>query len=402
LLAERDGTAPQRAAATAANAEGDTWAAHSDAHSDVDRGADVDRDADGHEDGDAPAERRGRGWRSRRLTLLVGIPLAILLVLVGGVGIAAWRIQTTLDHKISRFGDPFASIPSAGRPTKAASTGPTEAMNLLVFGSDSRISAGDPSQWETGAQRTDAIMLVHIPADRSGAYVVSIPRDSWVPIPGHGVAKINAAFSWGGPALAIQTVESLTGVTIDHMVVTDFTGFARLTDLLGGVKITVPKATGMGNGHGTIAAGTYTMDGTTALAYVRERYTLPHGDFDRVKRQQNWIRAIMKGAASSGVLRDPQRVYDLLDATASSISTDSTFSIGEMRDLILSLRDAGPGGTRFLTVPTKGTGWSPDHEQSIVVLDQAKADGLWQAMADDKVATWLAESAYPTLGTRVG
>jgi LCP family protein required for cell wall assembly len=352
------------------------------------------------EDG-LPAAPATRGRRARRLSLLVGIPLAVLLVLVGGVGVAAWRIQSTLDHKISRFGDPFAGIPAADRPAKAPSTGPARAMNLLVFGSDSRISAGDPTQWEAGAQRTDAIMLVHIPADRSGAFVVSIPRDSWVPIPGHGTAKINAAFSWGGPALAIRTVESLTGVSIDHMVVTDFTGFARLTDLLGGVRITVPKATGLGNGHGTIAAGTYTMDGATALAYVRERYTLPHGDFDRVKRQQNWIRAMMRSAASSGVLTDPQRMYDLLDATASSISTDSGFSIGEMRDLAFSLRGAGPAGTRFLTVPTKGTGWSPDHKQSIVLLDDAGSRGLWRAMSSDRVAAWLADSAHPTLGTRV-
>jgi len=315
--------------------------------------------------------------------------------------VAVWRVQSTLDAKIDRFPDPSGQIPAAGRPAPEPASGPTAAMNLLVFGSDSRISAGDPSQWESGAQRTDAIMLVHIPADRSGAYVVSIPRDSWVDIPGHGHAKINAAFSWGGPALAIRTVEQLTGVRIDHMVVTDFTGFARITDLLGGVKITVPKATGMGNSSARITAGAHLMDGPTALAYVRERYTLPNGDFDRVKRQQNWLRAIARTAAASPVATDPERLYQLLDATAGSLATDSGFTVGAMRDLALSLRSAGPGGLHFLTTPVQGTGWSPDHQQSIVVLDPAKDAGLWTAIRKDSVARWLAQASYPTLSSVV-
>jgi anionic cell wall polymer biosynthesis LytR-Cps2A-Psr (LCP) family protein len=157
----------------------------------------------------------------------------------------------------------------------------------------------------------------------------------------------------------------------------------------------------MGNSSARIAPGTYTMDGTTALAYVRERYTLPGGDFDRVKRQQNWIRAILRGAANSGAVTDPQKLYDLLSAAASSLATDDAFTIEEMRDLAFSLRGAGPGGARFLTVPLKGTGWSPDHKQSIVLLDTAKARGLWAAVKHDTVAGWLADEGYPTLGQTV-
>ena len=339
-----------------------------------------------------------RARRRRRLLLFVALPLTVALVLAGGAAVAVRRVQSTLDAKIDRFADPAAAIPASERPARVPSSGPTPAVNLLVFGSDSRISAGDPSQWEAGAQRTDAIMLVHLPADRSGAYVVSIPRDSWVDIPGHGKAKINAAFSWGGPALAVRTVEHLTGVRIDHLVVTDFTGFAKITDLLGGVRITVPKATGMGNSHARITAGTYTMNGTTALAYVRERYTLPGGDFDRVKRQQNWIRAILRTSGEAGLAEDPQRLYAMLDAVAGSVATDSGFSIEAMRDLLLSLRGAGPGGMHFLTVPVTGTGWSPDHQQSIVLLDTHRANGLWTAVRTDRVAGWLSSAGYPTLG----
>jgi len=347
------------------------------------------------------ASRTPRSRRRRRLRLLLGIPLTIALVLVGGAAVAVRHLQSSLDAKIDRFPDPAAAIPAAERPAPQPVTGPTAAVNLLVFGSDSRISAGDPTQWAAGAQRTDAIMLVHLPADRSGAYVVSIPRDSWVDIPGHGHAKINAAFSWGGPALAVRTVEQLTGVRIDHLVLTDFTGFARITDLLGGVEVTVPKATGMGNSHARITAGTHTMDGATALAYVRERYTLPGGDFDRVKRQQNWIRAVLRKASGVGLAEDPQRLYAVLDAVAGSVATDRGFSIEAMRDLLLSLHGAGPGATHFLTVPVTGTGWSPDHQQSIVLLDTPAAAGLWTAIRTDHVDAWLAAAKYPTLGAVV-
>jgi LCP family protein required for cell wall assembly len=340
------------------------------------------------------------GARRRRLLLwFLAVPVVVATVVGIGAGAAFWWLQSSLDGKIDRFEDPFRSIPAAERPSAPPQA--TKAVNLLVFGSDSRISAGDPGQWEAGAQRTDAIMLVHIAADRSGAYVVSIPRDSWVSVPGHGKAKINAAFSWGGPALAIRTVERLTGIKIDHMVVTDFTGFARITDLLGGVTITVPKATRLGNSSQTISAGTHRMDGQAALAYVRERYTLPAGDLDRVKRQQNWIRAIMRSASVSGVQKDPQRLLGLVDALAANISTDSGFTIDEMRDLVLSLRNVGTGGARYLTAPVSGTGWSPDRRQSIVTLDTAACTGLWAAVAADDVKAWLAAHPGAALGGKV-
>ena len=346
----------------------------------------------------APARRR---WRSRKIAWFVGIPAVLALVVGIGVGVAAWRVQTAIDQKIERFEDPFKNIPAAARPTEAEPVAATTAMDLLVFGSDSRISAGDPSQWQAGAQRTDAIMLVHIPADRKGAYVISIPRDSWVTVPGHGKAKINAAFSWGGPSLAIATVEQLTGVKIDHMVVTDFTGFARITDLLGGVTVTLPKKTNIGNGKQTLDAGTHLLDGETALAYVRERYTLPGGDLDRVKRQQNWMRAIMRSAASSGVQKDPQRLMAMVDALATHLSTDEGFTIEEMRKLVLSLRDVGTGGAKYMTVPVAGTGWSPDGKQSIVKLDNARAKTLWKAVADDEMSAWTTKNTGATLGETV-
>ena len=148
--------------------------------------------------------------RVRRRPVLL-ITLAIIVVL-GGAAVASLSVaERWLSKNVETIGDPFQGLDT--RPDLTGDTEPEggkSPMNLLLLGSDSRISAGDPSQWKAGAQRTDAIMLVHLPADRQTAQVVSIPRDSWVPIPGHGEAKINAAFSYGGPSLMIQTVEHAT------------------------------------------------------------------------------------------------------------------------------------------------------------------------------------------------
>ena len=330
--------------------------------------------------------------RTRRVLLVL---TALVLVLVGGGVLAAARLQGNLDRNIERFGDPFAAIPAASRPAAA----PAGAMNILLLGSDSRVSAGDPSQWTAGAQRTDAIMVLHVPADRGAAYVTSIPRDSWVPIPGHGTAKINAAFSFGGPSLMVRTVEQLTKVRIDHVVIADFEGFTKLTDAVGGVTITVPKATH--DERISLQAGKQQMDGETALKYVRQRHNLPGGDFDRVKRQQNWIRAVARQAMSAGTLTNPLRLNRALDALTRSVATDSGFSIGEMRDLALSMRSVRSNDLTFMTAPIAGTGWNADHTQAIVLLDKPAGRGLWKAMAADRTAGWVRDNRDAVTGTSV-
>jgi LCP family protein required for cell wall assembly len=259
----------------------------------------------------------------------------------------------------------------------------------LVVGSDSRISAGDPTQWKKGGQRTDAIMLVHIPADRRSAYLMSIPRDSWVDIPGYGQGKINAAFSYGGPALLIRTVEQLTKVRVDHLATTDFASFKSITDELGGVQITVPADTYAGKTL-VMKAGAQLLNGEQALTYVRERYGLARGDFDRVQRQQNWMRAIFTRAVSNGTLSNPTTLLPFLNAVTKSVAVDDGFTLGAMRSIALSLRTLGSTSVRFYTVPVQGTGRSPDGKQSIVVLKRPAFDQLMVAVANDSVAAYLA------------
>jgi len=328
--------------------------------------------------------------RDRKVLL---VALSLLGLLVAGAVVGVMVLQNRLNGNIERIGDPFAGLPTRPAvPTPAATdssaSDKAKPVNILMVGSDSRISAGDPAQWAAGAQRTDAIMLIHIPADRGSASLFSIPRDSWVDIPGHGQAKINAAYSWGGPALLIQTVEQLTNVRIDHLVITDFESFKTLTDELGGVEITVPKAT---YDHGALAmpAGTHLLSGDQALLYVRERYGLARGDFDRVQRQQNWMRAIFARAVNQNTLTNPPALLSFLTAVTKSVAVDNEFSLDQMRSLALSLRGVRGRDVGFYTVPVTGTGRSPDGAQSIVVLNRPAFDQLMVAVANDQVAAYL-------------
>lgn len=326
--------------------------------------------------------------RSRRaLTILV-----VLVLALAGAGVAAtWGVQRWLASQVERVGDPFAEL--TARPTPATAPGEegTEdgPLNILVLGSDSRISAGDPNQWAQGAQRTDTIMLAHLPASRDAAYLMSFPRDAWVDVPGYGQQKINAAFSYGGPSLLIQTIEQLTNVRIDHFVVTDFESFVRITDALGGVRMTLTED--LRAGDTVVPAGKQQLlTGEQALRFVRERKTLARGDFDRVQRQQAWIRSIVAKMRNDGTLRNPVTSARFLDVVSRSVATDDGLDQAVMRDLQDRAKDLGSSDMTFFTVPFEGTGRSPDGAQSIVVLDRPALDALMGAVASDTLGAYLA------------
>ncbi len=332
-----------------------------------------------------PRDVRDRRRRTKgRAAVIVAFSLLALLGVAAVGGYFALRALLSPE----RIDDPFAALPT--RPPALEPEDGRAPVNILMLGSDSRVSAGDPSQWSYGAQRTDAIMLLHIPGDREGAYVMSIPRDSWVSIPGHPDAKINAAFSWGGPTLMIQTVEQLTGVRIDHFAVADFESFAALTDAVGGVDITVPEDS-YAFGNLTFAAGEYHMDGEQALTYARQRYGLPGGDFDRVQRQQNWVRGIARSAFQRDVLTNPAELLTFLRTAIQSVAVDEGFTLNEMRGIAMTMTGVRPENVQFMTVPHAGTGRSPDGRQSIVVVDRERLDPLMAAVAEDRLAEYLGE-----------
>lgn len=332
-----------------------------------------------------PARRRRSGWK-----LALACVLVIVTVLgLGSLGAALW-LRHKVASQIETIDDPFAGLETRA-PTPTPADGHEAPVNILVLGSDSRISPNDPAHWEAGAQRTDAIMIVQVSGDRQHVSVMSIPRDSWVQIPGHGENKINAAYSFGGPTLTIQTVEQLTGIHIDHFAIANFESFATLTDEIGGVDINLASDQTLAGTAFT--AGRQHLTGAQALAYVRERKTLPNGDFDRVRRQQAWMRAIVAQVFNSDTLRSPSKLYGLLTAVTATMAVDESFTIDEMQSLALSLKDVRSSAIAYMTAPTAGTGTSADG-QSIVLLDAQADQALFEAFQGDAVHEFLA--AHPT------
>lgn len=341
--------------------------------------------------------RRRHPVRTFVITMTVCILVPVLLL----AGIAMY-LEHRLSSQIQRIDGVFTGLVNRPEKPVGASAG---AVNILLLGTDRRSGeqttgrdATAPS-WVPGAQRSDAIMVLHIDSDRRGASVISIPRDSWVQVPGHGATKINAAFSYGGPGLAVQTVEDLTRIRIDHLAVIDWDGFRTLTDALGGVTLDVPATVHDSYRDITWTAGRHRMDGDEALDYVGQRAGLPGGDFDRINRQQHFLRTLLDETLTQELVKDPRRAYRILDVLTRNLSVDSDWSVGSMRKLLLSLRHLRSAGISYLTVPLHGTGMVGS--QSVVHLDWAAGDELWGAVRDDQVADWLASHPGTTLPTTV-
>ena len=326
--------------------------------------------------------RPGRGWRIALLSVL-----AIFLVLTLATGGLALWVRHSIASGMEFIADPFAGIP-ARAPQQKVAAGEEPAVNILVLGTDSRTSASDPSQWQEGAQRTDAIMIVQVSGDRKTVSVMSIPRDSWVEIPGHGQGKINAAYSYGGPSLTIHTVENLTGIHIDHFAVANFESFVALTDEIGGVRVNLKTPQRLAGKE--LGAGAQVLDGQQALAYTRERSSLPNGDFDRVKRQQTWMRSIVSRVLTNGTLSSPTALYSFLKTASRTVAVDESFTLNQMQSLALETRHLHSNDIAFMTVPTAGTGTSADG-QSIVTLDADADTPLFKAFAEDRVSAYLTE-----------
>jgi anionic cell wall polymer biosynthesis LytR-Cps2A-Psr (LCP) family protein len=203
------------------------------------------------------------------------------------------------------------------------------------------------------------------------------------------MAKVNAAYSWGGPTLMVRTVEALTGVRIDHFAVIDFTGFESLVDAVGGIDVSVA-------GADAGAVGRFHLDGRDALEYVRVRYGLPRGDLDRVRRQQNALRALHSKIASGDLLADPFAGYEFVDAVSRSVSVDDTLTDADLRSLAFGLRHLGGGGVVFTTAPVADVG--QEGEQSVVHLDRERGVEVWQALGEDRLGRYLEAHSDDVLG----
>ena len=343
---------------------------------DRDRGAD--ERVEEQDDARASSPRR----RLRRALLVLG---AVALVLALGASAGFWYLTDRYAGNVDRVGNVFAGIDEGSRPAAPSPARPAgaEPVTFLLVGSDTRADIVDGQLPDA---RSDAIMLARLAGDRRHAQVVSIPRDSWVDIPGHGKDKINAAYAFGGPSLLIQTVEQLTGVRIDHYAAISFNGLIQVTDDLGGVDVTVAETTS--NGPYTFTAGLNHLNGDQARWYVGQRYDLPGGDFDRVKRQQAWIRAVVRKLVSSGTMSNPVALNRALSTLSASVATDAGFDMDKIGALVSSLAAMDPGELRFLTMPTAGGGVSKDGQQYLKV-DAKRAGTLFEAVQRDEVRAWI-------------
>lgn len=323
----------------------------------------------------APAHRSH--WL-RNTLLVLGV---LALIVVGVVGTYVATLSQTFNEKTETIETAFPE--ETTRPP--VPEGPAaSAHNILLLGSDTRGAIDDDLNAVRG-QRSDTIMVMHIPANREHVYVMSIMRDSWVDIPGRGKAKVNAALSYGGMPLVVQTVEALISARIDHVAVVDFDGFKGVTDALGGVDVNNQIAFSRG-GH-AYPQGVQTLNGDEALGFVRERYAFRDGDFQRARNQQAYINAVMSKVLSADTLTDPGKISALVGSIAPYLKVDSGLDAAYVAGLGFELRGLRSDDITFFTAPTAGTGTSADG-QSIVNLDEAQMNMVREAFRTDTLETY--------------
>ncbi len=337
----------------------------------------------------------------RRGARLVAALASGAVLLTSGVGYAA----------VHRYAGQV-SIVDAGTAGGALTDG--QPLTMLVVANDDRagLSAQAKRSLHLGSldygAHTDTMLLVHLSSDGQHITAVSLPRDTLVTVPAwtdsSGVkhkarkSKLNAAYSLGGPKLMVQTVELITGVTVDHYAEINFSGFLRMVDALGGVEVCLAHATKDKNSGLNLPAGKQTVNGPQALAYVRARYIDPSADIGRMKRQQKFIGAMAKKALSGQTLINPVALDSFLSALASSVKTDSGLGPNQMLDLVNRFKGINPAAITMLTVPlgaaikVKGIG-------DVLTWNRAAAARIFAAIRADRPLVDPVKAATPTVPT---
>jgi LCP family protein required for cell wall assembly len=329
--------------------------------------------------------------RRRWPRVLAGIASTFVLLATGAAAAGA-VLYDRLDSNINSL-DTTDQLGS--RPAKTSA--PTEPINILVMGSDSRTGKGNNKKYGNAnnagieGQRSDTTILFHISGDRTRALGMSIPRDSLVTLPtcknkqgqqqGGYTGRFNEAFDIGGPGCTIKAVEELTGIYVDHFVVVDFNGFKTMVDAVDGVEICLEKPVNDYHSRLNLPAGKQTISGEDALAFVRARETLGDGsDIQRIQRQQDFISSMIRKVTSAGVLINPIKLFNLLDAGTKSLTTDQNLSdLKSMQTIAESMVDIRPSDITFVTVP-----FTYNADMSTVSWDQAKAQRMFKAIINDK------------------
>lgn len=266
-------------------------------------------------------------------------------------------------------------------------------MDILVLGSDSRSGANGEYGRDEGAARSDTAMVVHVYEGHKKASVVSIPRDTLVDRPrctdakggrvaGEHRVMFNTAYEVGGPACAVKTVESMSGIRMDHYIEVDFTGFKKLIDKLGGVEITTTKAIRDSKSHLDLAPGTHTLDGEQSLGLVRTRKSVGDGsDLGRIQLQQAFMKAFIDQVKGVGVFSNPKKLFDVADTATKAITPDSELdSVNELMGFAKGLSGLGAKDVHMVTMPVR---YDPVDPNRVVPLE-AQARQVWTALKADR------------------
>jgi len=283
------------------------------------------------------------------------------------------------------------------RPEKTS-----KALNYLLVGSDTRegLTKAELKALRVGSTataaggRSDTMLLVHISKDRDKAYLVSFPRDSLVTIPAHLSTngktqiparqnKLNAAFSFGGAPLLIETIESETNLKIDHYIEVSFAGFAGIVNALGGIEVCTKVDIDDPKSHLVLSAGTHTLDGIEALKYVRTRDFDGRGDIGRMQRQQQFMSSVLNKATSTGVLLNPIKIVNFMNAAISTVKMDENLSKEDLLNLAKQMRGLSSGNVRTLTVPLSTANGRAAGVGSVVIWDEALSADLWTRIRND-------------------
>ncbi|MEU2624493.1 LCP family protein [Streptomyces sp. NPDC007157] len=333
--------------------------------------------------GDGVARRRRRRW-IRGTAVVAGLLAASTL----GCG---WVLYYRLSDNITPDEAAAAELARYERERPTALV--RGAQNILLIGSDTRAGDGNRRYGkDLGTERSDTTILLHLAADRRSATAVSLPRDLMVHVPsclkGDGrrsepsFTLFNSAFEIGGSACTIRTVEKLTDIRIDHHVVVDFSGFKDMVDSIDGVQVCLKEPINDKAAKLRLPAGRVTLDGEQALGYVRARKSLGNGsDTERMERQQLFLAALVKKVRGSDVLLNPAKLYPLLDAATSALTTDPELaSLRGLYQLVRGLRDIPTEEVQFLTVPREPYVYDSNRDQ----LVEGRADALFALLRADR------------------
>lgn len=271
----------------------------------------------------------------------------------------------------TRSADP-SDAPASSLPVKIPGTG----INVLIIGSDTEAVEGG---------RSDVIILAHVSEARDRVALIHFPRDLYVSVPGHEKTKINAAYAYGGSKLLVTTVQNLLGIVVDHVAMTGFVGFQRMTDAVGGVDVVVTQPSTSG-GY-AFRPGVTHMDGDMALAFVRERKQLSGGDIARGQRQQAFLKGLMLKGLSRETITNPFQLARFLDAGTKNVVVDSALGADGIRALGLGLARIRRDDISFITAPFAGFASLPS-AGAVELLDVPRMTALGDAVRTDRLAQY--------------